>query len=59
MQRIRRVLEESPLRISLPMPVPFVLPANCAITPGKDIMEEAKMIGITPAVLTFSGILVD
>ena len=38
------------------MPVPFAFPANCAITPGKDIIEEAKMIGITPAVLTFKTV---
>ena len=29
------------------------------MTAGKDIMEDAKITGITPAVLTFSGILVD
>ena len=31
------------------------LPLNCAIAPGTTITDEAKMIGITPAALTRSG----
>lgn len=45
--------------ISFPIPVPLPLPASCAITVGKDIMDDAKITGITPAVFTFRGILVD
>src|SRR5699024_2244439 len=45
-----------PILICAPHPVPPVFPMKVAIMPGKDMMEEAKIIGITPAVFTFSGI---
>ena len=36
-------------------PVIF-LPVNATMIPGKDMIDAAKMIGITPAVFTRSGI---
>ena len=46
--------------ISVP-PIPLIsdFPTNDRIIDGKDMMDDAKMIGITPAVFTFSGILDD
>ena len=41
------------------MPFPLPLPINEAITTGNCIIDEAKITGITPAVLTFSGMFVD
>ena len=34
-------------------------PNNCAIITGNCISDDAKITGITPAVLTFKGMLVD
>ena len=39
----------------LPIPVPPVFPIKEATMVGMDIREDAKMTGITPAVLTFRG----
>ena len=41
------------------MPVPTFAPVKATIICGIDIREDAKITGITPAVLTFSGINVD
>ena len=41
------------------MPLISDFPTNDRIIDGKDMMDDAKMIGITPAVFTFSGILDD
>ena len=49
----------NPRRISLPIPLPLSFPRKVAITIGNCIKDDEKIIGITPAVLTFSGILVD
>ena len=38
------------------MPLISDFPTNDRIIDGKDMMDDAKMIGITPAVFTFSGI---
>ena len=37
----------------------YDFPNNCAIITGNCISDDAKITGITPAVLTFKGILVD
>ena len=37
----------------------YDLPNNCAIITGNCISDDAKIIGITPAVLTFNGMFVD
>lgn len=54
-----QLLELSPLNIWLPIPVPFPFPKNVAMTMGTCISYEEKMIGITPAVFTLSGMWVD
>ena len=45
----------NPFKILDPIPVPFIFPANVAITNGNCMIDCAKMIGITPAVFTFRG----
>ena len=55
---LNQLLELSILIIFPPQP-PGVLPVNATMMPGKDMIEDAKIIGITPAVLTFSGIWED
>ena len=56
---LNQLLEVRPFRIWLPIPVPPVFPIKLAISTGKDIKEEAKIIGITPAVFTFKGMELD
>jgi|GEM_PF-3447332 len=34
---------------------PCVAAKNCAIVPGKEIIEDAKITGITPAGFIFNG----
>ena len=58
-----RVLSNQLLSLSTERNVPsappaLCLPANVAMMPGNDIMDEAKIIGMTPAVLIFSGMCV-
>ena len=58
-----RVRSNQLLSLRMPSTVPaqpptLDLPMNVAMMPGKDMMDEAKMTGITPAVLIFSGICV-
>ena len=56
---VNQLLEFS-MEISPPQNPPGLdLPAKVAMIPGNSMIDEAKMTGMTPAVLTFSGMWLD
>ena len=56
---LHQLLELNPFRTFPQNPVPPLTPKREQMITGNCIMEDAKMTGITPAVLIFSGILLE